>query len=109
MLEGSYGCEVTADESFHSQYLEANMSVAVVPDKPPLLRGVLPSYDIGEYLKADCTSSPSHPPAALTFLLNDKEVIFPLSLSLIIFLVFFILSSMSLSLEYHEFQYPPTQ
>lgn len=74
-LQGTYACEVlTEAPSFHSAYAEANMSVAIPPNKPPVLDGIKPYYQIGEILEAECTSAPSYPSAVLTFFLNDKVV-----------------------------------
>ncbi|XP_023288624.1 uncharacterized protein LOC105702643, partial [Orussus abietinus] len=74
-LAGSYGCEVSSEgPSFLTTYKEANMSVGVLPKRAPVLEGLRPNYQVGEYLAAECTSAPSHPPAKLAFFLNDKEV-----------------------------------
>nr|XP_050844128.1 uncharacterized protein LOC127061376 isoform X1 [Vespula vulgaris] len=74
-LTGSYGCEVSSEApSFRMTYAEANMSVAVLPTKPPVLDGFRPYYKIGEVLEAACTSALSYPRAVLTFILNGKEV-----------------------------------
>ncbi|KAF7414962.1 hypothetical protein HZH68_003451 [Vespula germanica] len=73
-LTGSYGCEVSSEApSFRMTYAEANMSVAVLPTKPPVLDGFRPYYKIGEVLEAACTSALSYPRAVLTFILNGKE------------------------------------
>ncbi|XP_046819545.1 uncharacterized protein LOC124424483 isoform X1 [Vespa crabro] len=74
-LAGSYGCEVSSEApSFRMTYAEANMSVAVLPTKPPVLDGFRPYYEIGEVLEVACTSALSYPLAVLTFILNGKEV-----------------------------------
>ncbi|XP_033217561.1 uncharacterized protein LOC117173216 [Belonocnema kinseyi] len=74
-LAGTYACEVSTEApNFLTTYALANMSVAVPPKSPPALEGLRPYYEVGEVLRAECTSAPSHPPAVLTFLLNEKEV-----------------------------------
>ncbi|XP_020294241.1 uncharacterized protein LOC109859922 isoform X1 [Pseudomyrmex gracilis] len=74
-LAGSYGCEVSSEgPSFETDYKQANMSVAVLPEHQPVLNGMRPSYEVGEILEAECTSALSYPPAVLTFILNSKEV-----------------------------------
>ncbi|XP_018395462.1 PREDICTED: uncharacterized protein LOC108773969 [Cyphomyrmex costatus] len=74
-LAGSYGCEVSSEApSFETDYREANMSVAVPPQSPPILEGMRPSYEVGQILQVECTSGLSYPPAVLTFILNGKEV-----------------------------------
>ncbi|XP_015605579.1 uncharacterized protein LOC107272690 [Cephus cinctus] len=74
-LAGAYGCEVSTEgPNFLTAYREANMSVAVLPKKPPVLEGVRPNYEVGELLEAECTSAPSYPLAELAFLLNDRQV-----------------------------------
>lgn len=73
-LVGSYGCEVSSEgPSFLTIYGEANMSVAILPKEQPTLRGLRPSYEAGENLRAECTSAPSYPPAILGLVLNGKE------------------------------------
>ncbi|XP_020294242.1 uncharacterized protein LOC109859922 isoform X2 [Pseudomyrmex gracilis] len=73
-LAGSYGCEVSSEgPSFETDYKQANMSVAVLPEHQPVLNGMRPSYEVGEILEAECTSALSYPPAVLTFILNSKE------------------------------------
>ncbi|XP_046488303.1 uncharacterized protein [Neodiprion pinetum] len=74
-LAGSYMCEVSTEgPQFLIKEKTANMSVAVVPKRDPVLEGVRPTYDLGELLQAECTSAPGYPPANLTFILNDKQV-----------------------------------
>ncbi|XP_076681532.1 uncharacterized protein LOC143375860 [Andrena cerasifolii] len=74
-LVGSYGCEVSSEgPSFLTIYGEANMSVAILPKEQPTLRGLRPSYEAGEILRAECTSAPSYPTAILGLVLNGKEV-----------------------------------
>ncbi|CAL7938791.1 unnamed protein product [Xylocopa violacea] len=74
-LMGSYLCEVSLEgPSFATVYAGANMIVAVPPKELPKLQGLQPSYDIGNVLRVECTSSPSYPPAQLIFIFNGNEV-----------------------------------
>ncbi|XP_043470000.1 uncharacterized protein LOC122503498 [Leptopilina heterotoma] len=74
-LAGTYACEVSTEAPlFLTTYVEANMSVAVPPKSAPVVDGLRPYYEVGDIMRAECTSAPSHPPAVLTFLLNEKEV-----------------------------------
>ncbi|XP_032454102.1 uncharacterized protein LOC100679863 isoform X2 [Nasonia vitripennis] len=74
LYQGTYTCEVTLERSFDTGYASANVSVAILPQKNPVLDGVQNHYQIGEYLDATCTSAPSLPPAELTFYLNNQEM-----------------------------------
>ncbi|XP_053984074.1 uncharacterized protein LOC128879183 [Hylaeus volcanicus] len=74
-LVGSYGCEVSSEApSFLTSYEAANMSVAILPNERPSLKGLRPSYEAGEILRVECASAPSYPAAMLAFILNGKEV-----------------------------------
>lgn len=74
-MAGTYACEVSTEApDFLTTYAEANMSVAVPPKSAPVVDGLRPYYEVGDILRAECTSAPSHPPAVLTFFLNEKEV-----------------------------------
>jgi hypothetical protein len=50
------------------------MCIAVPPTKGPTLTTEADGYEIGDVLKANCTSSPSRPATNLTFLINNKVV-----------------------------------
>ncbi|KAJ8961981.1 hypothetical protein NQ314_005762, partial [Rhamnusium bicolor] len=74
-LSGKFSCEVTADAPLFSTVTESkNMSVVVLPNNPPSLSTDKSFYDIGDVLRANCTSPPSRPPAILTFILNNIVV-----------------------------------
>lgn len=74
MYEGTYVCEVSAEAPFPTDFAVANMSVAILPSRDPIIEGVLPSYGIGDFLEANCTSPPSFPVSELTFFLNGRKV-----------------------------------
>lgn len=45
-----------------------------LPKEDPAILGVQNTYAIGDYVMANCTSSPSNPPATLEWLINNKTV-----------------------------------
>lgn len=54
---------------FYSQFIEPQ-------DRDPNITFRKYTYYIGERLEANCTTSPSKPPAHITWFLNDDKVIF---------------------------------
>ncbi|KAJ8975497.1 hypothetical protein NQ317_017004, partial [Molorchus minor] len=70
-LSGKFSCEVTTDAPlFTAVTVSKNMSVVVLPSKPPTLTTERSYYEVGDTLRANCKSSPSKPPANLTFVLS---------------------------------------
>ena len=47
-----------------------------LPDEKPRITGIKEKYQIGERLEALCTSWQSHPPANLTWWINEEKVFF---------------------------------
>ena len=45
-----------------------------LPDEKPRITGIKEKYQIGETLEALCTSWQSHPPANLTWFINEEKV-----------------------------------
>ena len=45
-----------------------------LPDEKPRITGIKEKYQIGERLEALCTSWQSHPPANLTWWINEEKV-----------------------------------
>jgi hypothetical protein len=45
-----------------------------LPDEKPRITGIKEKYQIGESLEALCTSWQSHPPANLTWFINEEPV-----------------------------------
>ncbi|KAK3917241.1 Cell adhesion molecule 2 [Frankliniella fusca] len=73
--EGRYACEVSADmPSFATSVIEDFLTVVEVPRRAPNLSGLQARYKIGDLLRANCTSDPSHPPANLTISINGQQV-----------------------------------
>ena len=53
--------------------------ISVIPKKPPKISGILKShyFELGEWVNLNCSSSPSKPPARLTWFVNGKVVSCP--------------------------------
>ena len=45
-----------------------------LPDDKPRITGIKEKYQLGERLEAMCTSWQSHPPANLTWFINEEPV-----------------------------------
>ncbi|XP_059482040.1 uncharacterized protein LOC132200535 [Neocloeon triangulifer] len=74
-LSGNYSCEVSADApSFSTAFVSQYITVVALPEKRPLLTAERPDYEVGDLLRANCSSGPSRPPANLTFYVNDMPV-----------------------------------
>ncbi|KAG8225374.1 hypothetical protein J437_LFUL005389 [Ladona fulva] len=72
-ISGKYSCEVSADApSFHTALVSGDMDVVDVPRSRPSITGVKPRYRVGEMFSGNCSSSPSSPPANLTWVINGK-------------------------------------
>jgi len=69
---GAYSCEVIADITFHTLIQTKNMLVIDLPDERPRITGVKGEYDVGDGIKASCTSWQSHPPANLSWFINGE-------------------------------------
>jgi len=68
-----FSCEVVADKTFLTLIKEAHMQVVDLPDEKPRITGIKEKYQIGERLEALCTSWQSHPPANLTWWINEEK------------------------------------
>ncbi|XP_076255443.1 uncharacterized protein LOC143193247 isoform X2 [Rhynchophorus ferrugineus] len=74
-LSGNFSCEVTTDEpSFAAVTVIKDMLVVVLPKSPPSLTTDKSFYEVGDVLKANCSSPQSRPAATLTFILNNIVV-----------------------------------
>jgi len=54
--------------------LGAQYRLSDLPDEKPRITGIKEKYQIGETLEALCTSWQSHPPANLTWWINEEKV-----------------------------------
>ncbi|XP_065353081.1 uncharacterized protein LOC135947983 [Cloeon dipterum] len=74
-LAGNYSCEVSADApSFSTDFVSHYITVVALPDKRPVVTAERPDYEVGDVLRANCTSGISRPSANLTFYINDVPV-----------------------------------
>lgn len=92
-LSGNFSCEVSADapsfstalarqemlvvgkeSSAFSRTVLIALLVPVLPESAPTLTSNESHYEIGDILRANCTSPPSRPPATLKFLMNNVVV-----------------------------------
>lgn len=47
---------------------------AAKPGQDPIITGLMPSYSVGDYIDANCTSDQSNPPTELTWYINERKV-----------------------------------
>ncbi|XP_059475985.1 uncharacterized protein LOC132196997 isoform X2 [Neocloeon triangulifer] len=74
-MSGRYRCEVSADApTFHTAMVARWMHVVEFPEGRPELNPEKKRYAVGEVLRANCTSTPSTPPANVTWWLNGQRV-----------------------------------
>ncbi|XP_062553187.1 uncharacterized protein LOC134218272 [Armigeres subalbatus] len=70
---GKYRCEVSAEApSFQTVSEHAEMTVVVLPDEDPHITGGKPRYQIGDYVRVNCTSGRSKPAVHLTWYINSE-------------------------------------
>ncbi|XP_014262321.1 uncharacterized protein LOC106674224 [Cimex lectularius] len=74
-MSGLYKCEVSADApSFHTVIRSTNIVVIEKPVTIPEVRVEKTKYNIGEKIRANCTSRSSFPAANLTFYVNTMQL-----------------------------------
>ncbi|KAL1497146.1 hypothetical protein ABEB36_008152 [Hypothenemus hampei] len=74
-LSGNFSCEVTTDEPLLAAItVIKDMLVVVLPKSPPSLTTDKSFYEVGDVLRANCSSPQSRPAATLTFILNNIVV-----------------------------------
>ncbi|XP_053692506.1 uncharacterized protein LOC128740954 [Sabethes cyaneus] len=72
---GKYRCEVSAEApSFQTVSDHGDMTVVVLPDEDPHITGGKPRYQIGDYVRVNCTSGRSKPAVHLTWYINSEPV-----------------------------------
>ncbi|CAL7944691.1 unnamed protein product [Xylocopa violacea] len=72
---GLYSCQLSMMSPIYSQASETvHMRVIVPQTENPKITFKKSVYVVGEYLEANCTSSPAHPVPHLTWYINNKEV-----------------------------------
>jgi len=71
---GNYRCEVSAEDTFETDYREINITVLDTPMGDPVIYNARTGYAIGERLDINCTSFQSRPAARLQWFINGKSV-----------------------------------
>ncbi|XP_076333671.1 uncharacterized protein LOC143237869 [Tachypleus tridentatus] len=72
--EGNYRCEVSAEApSFETIMDEKKMQVHVLPQEGPIIEGIQPKYEVGDFVNVTCKSSLSRPAAKIHWFINNKE------------------------------------
>lgn len=74
-LSGQYQCEVSEDAPlFHTDIRTAVMQVIELPNDEPKMTVEKKTLYSQDNLKASCTVGTSHPPANITWYINNKKV-----------------------------------
>uniref|UniRef100_A0AAR5PYJ6 Ig-like domain-containing protein n=2 Tax=Dendroctonus ponderosae TaxID=77166 RepID=A0AAR5PYJ6_DENPD len=75
-VTGKYNCEVSSDfPSFDTKVGSAFIYVVDPPEEDPLLVIDKHLVDMGDYIKANCSTYPSHPASNISWYLNGKNVL----------------------------------
>lgn len=74
---GLYGCEASAEESFHTQIVRKYMTVIVKPDARPSLSGLRPHYRVGDVTNATCVVKDTFPTANISWFINGDKIANP--------------------------------
>ncbi|XP_055639394.1 uncharacterized protein LOC129777250 [Toxorhynchites rutilus septentrionalis] len=70
---GKYRCEVSAEApSFQTVSDHGEMTVVVLPDEDPHITGGKPRYQIGDYVRVNCSSGRSKPAVHLAWYINSE-------------------------------------
>lgn len=62
------------EKSVFHLFSTALFVVSEVPRYPPNIQGLQPRYRLGDWLRANCSTDFSHPPANLTIYVNGQQV-----------------------------------
>ncbi|XP_046387599.1 uncharacterized protein LOC124157144 [Ischnura elegans] len=72
---GVYSCEVSMETPIYTKPSNDERLVVIQRQSAePVVSGVKSSYFAGEKVAVNCTSSPSHPPVQIAWLVNGREV-----------------------------------
>ncbi|XP_046387598.1 uncharacterized protein LOC124157143 [Ischnura elegans] len=72
---GVYSCEVSIEMPIYTKPSNDERLVIIQrQSEEPVVSGVKSSYFAGEKVAVNCTSSPSHPPVQIVWLVNGREV-----------------------------------
>ncbi|KAK5643965.1 hypothetical protein RI129_007810 [Pyrocoelia pectoralis] len=71
--DGAYRCEVSSEApTFRLAAETHNITVATLPKEKPRIQGLEETYNEGDILSANCTSSPSDPAAIVTWFIHNQ-------------------------------------
>ncbi|XP_053210449.1 uncharacterized protein LOC128394184 [Panonychus citri] len=76
--EGTYGCEVSTEDSngsFKSVKAEKDLRIYVLPQSKLKIIGTKDTYQIGELVNISCLSGPSKPPTILALFINGHRIL----------------------------------
>jgi len=74
---GLYGCEASADPSFHTELVRRHMTVLVKPTSRPRVDGFKASYRVGDVLNMTCSLADTFPAANLTWFFSGDKITSP--------------------------------
>jgi len=74
---GLYGCEASADPSFHTELVRKHMTILVKPTTSPTVRGFKPTYRVGDVLNMTCSLADTFPAANLTWFFSGEKITSP--------------------------------
>jgi len=71
---GLFGCEASAEESFHTALVRKQMTVLVKPEDRPSVTGFKTRHRVGDTLQMTCYINNTFPAANLTWFVTGKRV-----------------------------------
>nr|XP_023021843.1 uncharacterized protein LOC111510185 [Leptinotarsa decemlineata] len=72
---GSYSCVVSMDTPIYMKDSDSKDLTVIEPQEgPPEITFNKSTYEIGEVLEANCTTTPAKPPPHITWLINNEKV-----------------------------------
>ncbi|EEB13170.1 beat protein, putative [Pediculus humanus corporis] len=72
---GLYTCEVSTEGPyFKTVQTSSNMTVLGIPEKNPTITGIENIYNVGDYVRGNCTSDLSYPVSNIDWYINDNKV-----------------------------------
>ncbi|XP_055917564.1 uncharacterized protein LOC129949881 isoform X1 [Eupeodes corollae] len=71
---GRFRCEVSGEApSFQTVTEHGDLVVVYLPDKGPVMTGGRPRYQVGDWVRINCTSGRSRPSVQLTWFVNGEQ------------------------------------
>ena len=73
--QGTFTCQVTtAAPPFHTGQDSHFVTVSILPESPPILKGLESHYTLGSFVNLTCQSISSVPPANISWTVNGRKV-----------------------------------